>query len=85
MTATQKAQIDAMSREELARLWRQAPIGHPLLAGSTGKYFKHVFFERHGGFTPALSKRIGLDHPCANCDHIGDLDHCRQCDNYEKG
>jgi len=58
MTATQKAQIDAMSREELARLWRQAPIGHPLLADGTGKYFKHVFFERHGGFTPALSKRI---------------------------
>jgi len=59
MTDEQKIEIDAMSQYEMARLWRFAPPGHPFFQGETGQYFKHVFFEEKGGFTPAISKRLG--------------------------
>ena len=60
MTPEQKKQIDEMSQLEMARLWRFAAAGHPLFQGDTGQYFKKVFFLEKGGFTPAISKVIGL-------------------------
>lgn len=55
---TQKKQIDALPRLEMARLWRFAPTGEPLLQGDAGAYFKQRFGEL-GGFSPAISKAIG--------------------------
>ncbi len=60
MTPEQKRQIDAMSRFELAQHWRFGAVGDPLLSGEAGQYFKRRFFEEKGGFTPAISKAIGL-------------------------
>lgn len=61
MTDEQKARIDAMSREEMARLWRFAPAGDPLFQGEAGQYFKKVFFEERGGFSPQISKSLGWE------------------------
>ena len=58
MTDEQKQTIDNMSQEEMARLWRFHPVGDPLFQGNTGQYFKKVFFEERGGFTPAISKAL---------------------------
>ena len=58
MTDQQKAQIDDMSRLEMARLWRFAPRSHPLLEGETGDYFRKVFGEK-GGMSPEISKQLG--------------------------
>lgn len=52
--------INAMSREEMCRLWRNAPAGHPYL-NSTMPYY-NVFkkrFDELGGFNSTISKRIG--------------------------
>lgn len=54
-----KKEIDEMSQFAMATLWRRAPSGHPYLQGETGEYFKKVFFEEKGGFTPEISKKIG--------------------------
>lgn len=59
MDEKEKEQIDGMTHEQLAYLWRNAPTGHPLLQDETGQYFKKRLFEHFGGFTPELSKRIG--------------------------
>jgi len=56
-----KKRIDDMTQEEMARLWRFAPVGEPLFQGDTGDYFKKVFFEEKGGFTPAISKGLGWE------------------------
>ena len=55
-----KLQIDQMSREEMCRLWRFAPAGHPCFTTSTPvtAYFKERF-DSLGGFSPEISKRIG--------------------------
>lgn len=53
-----KARIDAMSQEELCRMWRFAPAGTPMLAGEAGDYFGERLKEK-GGFTPEISKRLG--------------------------
>lgn len=60
MTPELKREIDALSREAMARLWRFAPAGHPMLADEAGKYFERRFREL-GGFSPAISKAIGWD------------------------
>jgi len=60
MTPEEKAQIDGMSQYELCKLWRFAPVGHPLLQGATGEYFSQKLKEK-GGFTPAISKNLGWD------------------------
>lgn len=60
MTDAQKKQIDGMDREDLARMWRFAKSGAPLLQGEAGDYFKKRFGEL-GGFSPEISKRIGWD------------------------
>lgn len=56
---TLRKQIDALPRIEMARLWRFAPSGDPLLQGEAGDYFKQRFFGDLGGFSPAISKAIG--------------------------
>jgi len=52
--------INAMSREEMCRLWRNAPSGHPYFDSS--KPYYDVFkarFDKLGGFSPEISKKIG--------------------------
>ena len=61
MTEQEKATIDGMTQREMAERWRFAAVGDPLFQGDTGQYFKQVFFEKKGGFTPAISKSIGLE------------------------
>jgi len=55
-----KEKIDRMSREEMCRLWRFAPAGHPYFVTGTEltEYFDKRFKEL-GGFSPAISKKIG--------------------------
>jgi hypothetical protein len=53
-----KAQIDVMSREEMARRWRFAPVGDPMFQGEVGDYFTERF-KKLGGFSPEISKKIG--------------------------
>jgi hypothetical protein len=52
--------IDEMSQEEMARLWRFAPPGHPIFDTRNGldKYFNERFKEL-GGWTPEISKKLG--------------------------
>ena len=60
MDEEMKKKIDSLSRLEMARLWRFAPVGDPLFQGEVGQYFKERFFSL-GGFSPAISKEIGWD------------------------
>ena len=53
-----KAQIDAMGREDMARKWRFATTGDPLFQDEVGVYFKERF-NKLGGFSPEISKRLG--------------------------
>lgn len=53
---TWRHRIDAMAQEDLARLWRFSPIGHPVFC--TPVLYAH-FQERFRGMTPAVSKAIG--------------------------
>jgi len=55
-----KSAIDALSREDMARKWRFAPVGDPMLQGEAGDYFSERFKEL-GGFSPEISKKIGWD------------------------
>lgn len=59
MTNDMKDRIDSLTREEMARKWRFAPIGDPMFQGDAGKYFGKRFDEL-GGFSPEISKKIGL-------------------------
>ena len=54
--------IYLLTRDELARIWRFAPTGHPWF-NSTLPYFKHFNrrFKRLGGMSPSISKQIGWD------------------------
>ena len=52
--------INQMSHDTMCSLWRNAPSGHPYFDRSK-PYYK-VFNKRFkglGGFTPAISKKIG--------------------------
>lgn len=65
MTAEQKAQIDAMSYEELLEQWRFGPVGDPLFVGEAGAYFSqrmHQLRNEPGGQERhvAASKRLAL-------------------------
>ena len=62
MTEEQKTRIDNMSQRELCRKWRFASVGDPLLQGDTGDYFAKRLKEM-GGFTPEISKELGLVKP----------------------
>lgn len=56
--------IDNMSHEELARLRRFAPSGHPVF---NTDYPLYEYFEKRfnelGGMTPEISKKIGWEKP----------------------
>ena len=54
-----KKEIDSMTQEELCYKWRFEPIGSPYFDGDIGTYFKEAMV-RAGGFTPEISKKIGL-------------------------
>ena len=56
-----KEQIDNMTHEQMARLWRFEPSGSKWFLGETGEYFKKRFWEHFGGITTEISKRIGWD------------------------
>lgn len=55
-----KAQIDAMSNEELFRLWRFAPIGDLRLQGVRGDYVMARLQSIPADERTRISKRIGL-------------------------
>jgi hypothetical protein len=55
------AHINSMSQEEMARLFRFAPAGHPYFV--TDSPLSRAFDARFKGFTPAISKSIGWDKP----------------------
>lgn len=58
MSEEEKAKIDAMSHEELARIWRFSPLGcFPFLGEAWDYYVKR--FDDMGGMTVEISKRIG--------------------------
>ena len=49
--------IVKMSQEDMARLYRFAPSGHPVF--NTSLPLNKYFDERFEGFTSAISKKIG--------------------------
>jgi hypothetical protein len=52
--------IDAMDAEDMARLQRFAPTGHPIFRNDLPLYARFAArFKELGGMTPELSKRIG--------------------------
>ena len=62
LTETQQKTVDTinkMGQEEMARLWRFAPSGHPYF-DRTLPYYEY-FQARFEGFTPEISKSIGLN------------------------
>jgi len=59
ISAEEKAEVDAISRLEMARLWRFAPSGHRYFtAGPLSDYFV-ARFKSLGGFNAEISKEIG--------------------------
>lgn len=57
-----KADIDKLSHEEMARLWRFSLAGRPYFrVGPVSAYFDKRFQEL-GGFTSEISKKIGWDN-----------------------
>jgi hypothetical protein len=42
MTESQKAWIDGATYEQLLSRWRSAPVGDPMFADDTGKYYTGV-------------------------------------------
>lgn len=54
-----KEDIDNMSHEELASLWRFGKSENKYLQGEVGEYLKDRLFNHFGGFNPSLSKKIG--------------------------
>ncbi len=56
-----KSKIPTMTHEEMACLWRFAPPGHPCFVNpsSTWTMFEKRF-NKFGGMTPEISKKIGL-------------------------
>ena len=52
--------INAMSREEMCRLWRFTPPGHSwFVSGSAQCEAFEKRFKELGGFSPEISKRLG--------------------------
>jgi zona occludens toxin (predicted ATPase) len=60
-----KTSIDAMSYEEMLKLWRFSPLGDPLFQGETGKYFSKKMYEKKAALKDneriAASKRVGWE------------------------
>ncbi len=67
MTATEfiagKAEIDAMSHLEMARLYRFAKVGHPYFVPGPLNDLFYAKWESLGGMTPEISKEIGWQEP----------------------
>lgn len=60
LTPEKKAQIDAMSYEQLLKKWRFAKAGDPLFVGETGDYYgKRMNALRDTVDHVAASKHIG--------------------------
>jgi len=57
-----KKNIDKLSQEEMASLWRFAPSGHIYFRSDLplSDYFKERF-NKLGGFNPEISKKIGWE------------------------
>lgn len=55
-------EIGKMTQDEMARLWRYAPSGHPIFDSQLPLFeaFQKRFKEL-GGMTPEVSKRIDWD------------------------
>lgn len=51
--------IDNMTQEDMARLWRFAPAGHPYFNPTENPELCDYFHTNFKGFTPELSKKIG--------------------------
>ena len=54
-----KEDIDKMTHQELASLWRFGKSENKYLQGEAGEYLKDRLFNHFGGFNPKLSKDIG--------------------------
>ena len=56
-----KNDIDKLSHEQMARIYRFAPSGHPYFDGRYQAIFDHFMerFNKLGGMTTEMSKRIG--------------------------
>jgi len=65
MTPSEKDRIDNMDYESMLRLWRNAPVGHPMFSGDTGQYYSKVMAEKRDSVGPgahvAASKNIGWE------------------------
>ena len=58
--AKHKEDIDKMSREDMCRLWRYAPCGHLyFISGTAVQEHFAARFKELGGFSSAISKKIG--------------------------
>lgn len=55
-------QVNRMSHEELARLWRFGKVGEWLTGDPVTKRAEERLFREFGGITPELSKRIGWEN-----------------------
>lgn len=60
LTPERKSIIDAMGRSHMCNVWRFAQSGDWRITGDCGTYFKKRLFDDLGGFSPAISKSIGL-------------------------
>lgn len=61
ITEDYKAQIDALTHEEICRMWRFGTMKKEWKDNSNpaAKYFQERLFNHFGGFTSEISKRIG--------------------------
>ena len=63
MTEETKKRIDNMDYESMLSLWRNAPVGHPMFQGETGRYYSKVMAKKRdevGNYAHvAASKSIG--------------------------
>ena len=60
LTAKRKAEIDAMSDEDLLRGNRFAPVGDPRFQGKAGEYWLEVMLEKKKSCDHvAVSKKVG--------------------------
>jgi len=56
-----KEEIEKLTHEEMARLWRFAPAGHPyFIYNGLYYFFFKERFSKFGGMTTEISKKIGL-------------------------
>ena len=62
-----KEQIDALSYEEILRLWRFHPVGDPMFQGDDGEYLVKTFYRKKAEISSeehtAISKRVGWEEP----------------------